>query len=71
MGAIDNLKESMTTLSGHIYKLGHEVVAKEAGITVRIVRAFCSSPESTKNSDIQKIRNAVKNLMPEDKEESK
>ncbi len=69
MGGIDILKESMTTLSGHIYKLGHETVAKEANLSTRVVKSFCANPQGSKNSDIEKIKQAVKRLMPEEKKE--
>lgn len=56
---VDKVLDSFANLAVEIKKLTIEKVAAEAGIKPRVVKAFCTDPMKSKNSDITKIRAAV------------
>jgi len=53
---------TMEEVAEKVIALGIEKVAKQAGLTERIVRKFTVNVMASKNSDIAKIRTAIKEL---------
>jgi UDP-glucose 4-epimerase len=53
---------SIKALAEKVIAIGIEKVAKQAGLTERIVRKFTVNVMASKNSDIAKIRTAIKQL---------
>ena len=53
---------TMEEVAETVIALGIEKVAKQAGLTARVVRKFTVNVMASKNSDIAKIKAAVKQL---------
>jgi len=62
--ATDDAIMTMEQLGETITELGVNKVAKQAGLTERVVRKFTVTPLTSKNADITRIKAAVKTLTP-------
>ena len=59
---IDNAVMTMEEVAEKVVAIGIEKVAKQAGLTERVVRKFTVNVMASKNSDIAKMKAAVKQL---------
>ena len=59
---IDNAVMTMEEVAEKVIAIGIEKVAKQAGLTARVVRKFTVNVMASKNSDIAKIKAAIKQL---------
>jgi hypothetical protein len=59
---IEGPKLTMQELADKVNSLGVDVVAKQAGLTERVVRKFTVDSMASKLSDIAKIKAAIKVL---------
>jgi hypothetical protein len=59
---IDNAVMTMEEVAEKVITIGIEKVAKQAGLTERVVRKFTVNVMASKNSDIAKIKAAIKQL---------
>lgn len=60
---------SMEAYCEKVMEIGVEVVAKRAGLKERVVRKFVNDTYASKNSDVRKIQQAVKEIVAEETEE--
>lgn len=59
---IDSAVMTMQEVAERVIELGIDKVAEKSGLTERIVRKFTVDVMTSKNSDIAKIKTAVKEL---------
>ena len=59
---IDSAVMTMEEVAEKVVAIGIEKVAKQAGLTERVVRKFTVNVMASKNSDIAKIKAAIKQL---------
>lgn len=59
---IDSAVMTMQEVAERVVELGISKVAEKAGLTERIVRKFTVDVMASKNSDIAKIKAAIKEL---------
>ena len=59
---IDDAVAALEVIADQIAELGVDKVATAAGVEARIVRKFVRDVMASKNSDIRKITNAVREL---------
>lgn len=59
---IDDAVAALEVIADQIAELGVDKVATAAGVEARIVRKFVRDVMASKNSDIRKIANAVREL---------
>ena len=59
---IDSAVMTMEEVAEKVVAIGIETVAKQAGLTERVVRKFTVNVMASKNSDIAKIKAAIKQL---------
>lgn len=59
---IDSAVMTMEEIASTVVSLGVDKVAEKSGLTERIVRKFTVNVMGSKNSDIAKIKAAVKEL---------
>lgn len=57
--------EAINDVGSQARSLGIEKVAARAGVKPSIVKKFIADPMKSKNSDVRKIRDAVKALLSE------
>lgn len=61
--ATDDAIMTMETLGEAVTEIGISKVAKAAGLDDRVVRKFTITPLASKNSDITRIKAAIKTLV--------